>query len=230
VRQNDSKHTAQVRDYFDERVTDYDAFYETGSPFWRAFNRIFRKAVFLRRDQALRVALQHGCKTMLDVGCGSGRNSIYFAHKGVEQVCGVDISPEMIREAQQVAERAGVGSRCNFQHLDFMQMPLGPKFDIVVACGVFDYVQQPEEFLHRMAQFANRVIYGSFPGWTLVRTPLRKLRYALRGCPTHFYRRRDLTGLFGRTGFGSAEIMPVASGHLVWAVRAQPGDAPSHQP
>lgn len=219
MKPDNSKHTAQVRTYFDERVTDYDAFYEAESAFGRAFNRIFRRAVFLRRDQALKVALEHGCRSMLDVGCGSGRNSIYFAHKGVERVLGVDIAEGMIREARQLAEQAGVGARCTFEHLDFMQLPPGPRFDIVVACGVFDYVAQPEEFLRHMGQFAERVIYGSFPGWTLVRTPLRKLRYALRGCPTHFYRRRELSELFTRVGFGRTEILPVPSGHLVWAVR-----------
>ena len=70
-----------------------------------------------------------------------------------------------------------------------------------------------------MARFAERVIYGSFPGWTLVRSPLRKIRYALRGCPTKFYRQRDVVALFEAVGFGELEIKPVPSGRLAWAVR-----------
>ncbi len=214
-----SKHTVLVRDYFDGRVADYDAFYDPPSAWLRLFNRVFRKAVYLRRNQALAVSLQHGCRTMLDVGCGSGQNSVYFVRKGIEQVFGLDISAEMIRLAESLAGQAGVADRCTFQHVDFMKMPAGPKYDSVVACGVFDYVEQPDEFLAHMARFANRVIYGSFPGWTLVRTPLRKIRYALRGCPTRFYRRADLIELFRGVGFGRTEILPVPSGHLVWAVR-----------
>lgn len=217
-----SEHTVQVRDYFDARVADYDAFYDPPSALRRAFNRVFRKAVYLRRDQALAVHRQHGCRTMLDVGCGSGQNTVYWARHGVERILGVDISHEMIRMAAALAERAGVAERCEFQPLDFAQMEAGPRFDSVVACGVFDYVKQAEPFLAHMAKFAERVVYASFPGWTLVRSPLRKIRYALRGCPTHFYRRRELIELFRRVGFGPSEILPVPSGHLAWAVRGGP--------
>lgn len=102
-----------------------------------------------------------------------------------------------------------------------MSMPTGPRFDLVVALGVFDYVEQPEAFLRHMASFADQAIYGSFPGWTLVRTPLRKIRYALRGCPTHFYRQGELRELFDAVGFGPIEIKRVPSGRLAWS--AKPG-------
>jgi SAM-dependent methyltransferase len=245
VTPDNSKHTVLVRDYFDARVADYDGFYDSPSWWARTFNRLFRKAVYLRRDQALTVTLRHGCRTMLDVGCGSGQNTVYFARHGVEHILGVDISAEMIRLASELAAHANVANQCHFLHLDFMNMPppgggtgrtggtgilpvpsagtailpVNQKFDIVVACGVFDYVERADEFLAHMARFANRVIYGSFPGWTLVRSPLRKIRYALRGCPTHFYRRHELVALFEKVGFGQTEIMPVPSGHLAWATR-----------
>ena len=227
--QDSSEHTTKVRSYFDDRAADYDAFYEPPSRFERWFSRVFRKGVYLRRDQALTLALKHGCDTMLDVGCGSGRNAIYFAHRGVPRILGVDVSEEMIRQARQLARQAGVADRCEFQVLDFLQMPPGPRFDIVIACGVFDYVELADGFLAHMARFANSVIYGSFPGWTLVRTPLRKIRYALRGCPTHFYRRRELAELFEKVGFGRTEILHVSSGHLAWAVRTGPASDRSVQ-
>ncbi len=217
--QEDSRHTIQVRDYFDGRVADYDAFYDPPSPFWRAFNRVFRKAVYLRRDQALKVTLDTDCRTMLDVGCGSGQNTVYFVRHGVAHVLGIDIAPEMIRLAEQLADRAGVRQHCDFMHADFLRMSAEQKFDSIVACGVFDYVERADEFLAHMARFANRVIYGSFPGWTLIRSPLRKIRYALRGCLTHFYRRREIIALFAKVGFGRTEILPVPSGHLAWAIR-----------
>ncbi|MEW6250646.1 MAG: methyltransferase domain-containing protein [Planctomycetota bacterium] len=216
---HDSRHTVQVRDYFDDRVAAYDAFYDPPSRLLRAFNRVFRKAVYLRRDRALAVARQYGCRTMLDVGCGSGRNSVFWARHGIEEVYGVDIAAEMIREAERIARAAGVADRCRFEHLDFAKMQPARTYDIVVACGVFDYVEHAEPFLAHMARFAGRVVYGSFPGWTLVRTPLRKIRYALRGCPTHFYRRAELEKLLNSVGFGRTEILPVPSGHLAWVVR-----------
>lgn len=35
-------------------------------------------------------------KRVLDLGCGPGRDSLYFKQRGLNPVC-VDISPEMIR-------------------------------------------------------------------------------------------------------------------------------------
>jgi ubiquinone/menaquinone biosynthesis C-methylase UbiE len=217
-----SRHTARVQTYFDERVADYDAFYDPPSAVARQFNRVFRKAVFMRRDQVAELARRFNCRTVLDVGCGSGRNSVWFARNGIEHVVGIDISKEMIEEAEVLSRQAGVETRCEFRQMDFMNMPAGSRFDMVVALGVFDYVERAEDFLRHMSKFADRVVYGSFPGWTLVRSPLRKIRYALRGCPTHFYRRAELRALFDGVGFGPAEFKPVPSGCLAWAARTDP--------
>jgi 2-polyprenyl-3-methyl-5-hydroxy-6-metoxy-1,4-benzoquinol methylase len=216
---NASKHDEQVRVFFDTWVSSYDAFYDAHSALGRWFNRVFRKAVYLRRDGVSFLAREYGCKSILDVGCGSGRNTVLWAQQGIEQLLGIDVSAEMIHLATEVAQHAGVADRCQFQHLDFMAAQPSQKYDMVVACGVFDYVMDATAFLQRMASCAQRVIYGSFPGWTLVRSPLRKIRYALRGCPLHFYGRRDLQKLFDAVGFGRCVIQRVPSGHLAWAVR-----------
>ncbi len=217
--QDSSEHTRKVRRYFDARMADYDAFYDPPSAFGRWFNRVLRKAVYLRRDRVLALARQVECKSLLDVGCGSGRNTIWWARHGLERLHGVDVSAEMIAEARSVAEVANVADRCTFEQMDFMEAVPTEHYDMAVACGVFDYVVDAEAFLRHMSTFATRIIYGSFPGWTLVRSPLRKIRYALRGCPTHFYRRGEIERLFDRVGFGELTIEPVPSGHLAWAER-----------
>jgi predicted TPR repeat methyltransferase len=208
-----------VQGYFDARKANYDAFYEPPSRFGRWFNRVFRKAVYLRRDEVLHLAKRYACKTVLDVGCGTGRNTIWWARQGLERLHGVDVSREMIEEAKALAARAGLGDRCTFEIADFMKWTTDRRYDMVVACGVFDYVTDAAALLRHMSEFANKIIYGSFPGWTLVRTPLRKIRYALRGCPTRFYRRYEIERAFEKAGFGICEIKPVPSGHLAWAVK-----------
>ena len=215
-----SEHTQKVQRYFEARVDDYDAFYDSPSAFWRGFNRVFRKAVVLRRDEVAALAQRFGCTSLLDVGCGSGRNTIWWARHGLERLHGVDVSDQMIQEARGLADRADVGDRCTFELADFMAWTTDQTYEMVVACGVFDYVVDPEAFLRRMATVGTRVIYGSFPGWTLVRTPLRKVRYMLRGCPTRFYRRAQIEAIFNQVGFGRLEIKRVPSGHLAWAARA----------
>ena len=225
--QDISDHTVKVRDYFDERMAAYDAFYDEPSRFGRWFNRTFRKAVYLRRDQTAILAERYQCRTLLDVGCGSGQNSVWFVRHGIERVLGLDFSAEMIEEARTLALRAGVTDRCDFQQQDFVSLPAGQRFDMVCALGVFDYVANPEAFLRHMARFANRVVYASFPGWTLVRSPLRKLRYTLRRCPTHFYRRHEVGALFEKVDFGPTGLRPVPSGHLAWAVEKTIESRPS---
>lgn len=214
-----SKHTQQVTTFFDSNVAAYDAFYDPPSRLGRWFNRAFRKDVYRRRDMVLELARRFGCRSVLDVGCGSARNAIWWLRNGVERVWGVDVSAEMIEEARRLAAEAGVAGRCRFDCADFATLPPEGRFDIVAACGVFDYVEHAVPFLRTMAQHAERVIYGSFPGWTLVRSPLRKVRYALQGCPTHFYRERELRELFAAVGFGTFDMRRVDSGRLAWAVR-----------
>lgn len=214
-----TKHTQQVTEFFDTNVAAYDAFYEPPSAVARWFNRTFRKDVYRRRDIVIELVRRYDCHTLLDVGCGSGRNSIWWLRNGVDFVHGVDISVEMIDEARRLATEAGVADRCKFEVLDFAEWPGEAKFDLVAACGVFDYVEKPMPFLARMARHANRVIYGSFPGWTLLRSPLRKIRYKLQGCPTHFYREREIRSLFDEVGFGPLDFRKVDSGRLVWAAK-----------
>jgi predicted TPR repeat methyltransferase len=221
VARDTSDNTRKVQGYFDARKADYDAFYEPPSAFGRWFNRVFRKAVYLRRDQALLLAKRYGCRTVLDVGCGTGRNAIWWAHQGLERLHGVDISQEMIGEARALAARANLGDRCTFEFGNFMTWTTDRRYDLVVACGVFDYVTDAAALLGHMSEFADKVVYGSFPGWTLVRTPLRKVRYALRGCPTHFYRRHEIERAFENAGLGVCELKAVPSGYLAWAVKGQ---------
>ncbi len=217
--QSASEQTEKVREFFDDRVTQYDAFYDEPSRFGRWFNRVFRRAVYLRRDHALTLARRYACRTLLDVGCGSGRNAVWLVRQGVERVIGLDISREMVEEARSLARQADVADRCEFHHGDFLSLPTAPRCDLVCALGVFDYVAQPEAFLTRMAELADRVVYGSFPGWTLVRSPLRKLRYAFRACPTHFYRTSEVRALFEAVRFGPVHLQPVPSGCLAWTVK-----------
>jgi ubiquinone/menaquinone biosynthesis C-methylase UbiE len=214
------EHAELIRGYFDDRMADYDAFYEPPSEFWRWFNHTFRKAVYLRRDEVLALADRFDCQDVLDVGCGSGRNTVWWAHHGIAALHGVDVSREMIDEARAVAARAGVSEQCTFELADFEEWSSDRKWDLVAACGVFDYVIDAEAFLRHMARFANKVIYGSFPGWTLVRSPLRKIRYRLRGCPIHFYRRSEIRRIFNAVGFGPCAIRPISSGYLAWAAKA----------
>jgi SAM-dependent methyltransferase len=70
------------------------------------------------------------CKA-LDVGCGTGDNSIWLAQNGF-QVIGTDISEIALEKAKEKSEKANV--QCDFKLVDFLRnqiegMPFGFIFD-----------------------------------------------------------------------------------------------------
>jgi hypothetical protein len=65
-------------------------------------------------------------------------------------------------------------------------------------------------------------VVGSFPAWSLLKGPMRKVRYEwIGGCPIFNYSRRELELMFGASGFDRLEIhSPGHSGYLVRAHRS----------
>jgi SAM-dependent methyltransferase len=60
-----------------------------------------------------------------DLGCGDGRIVINAAQRGARGV-GVDIDPKLIRDAQRLAQRAGVADRVTFAVQDLFETDLRP--------------------------------------------------------------------------------------------------------
>jgi SAM-dependent methyltransferase len=84
----------------------------------------------LKRDAGLSV---------LDLGCGTGADSIYLAERGFD-VTGVDFTPIAINRARAAAELAGVSDRCRFV-LGDITAPVpgiaGPH-DVILDFGALD--------------------------------------------------------------------------------------------
>ncbi len=69
-------------------------------------------------------------KTLLDIGCGTGRHDKWFTNKGY-RVVGIDRSPEMVKIAKATAASEGRGAE--FHISDAAHFNLNRKFDIAVA-------------------------------------------------------------------------------------------------
>ena len=88
-------------------------------------------------NMAVALALPAGAK-ILDVGCGSGWLSEYFARLGYE-VTGIDISDDLIRMARERVENVPynldheTSLSCRFQTHDIEVGPLPEKFDAVIC-------------------------------------------------------------------------------------------------
>lgn len=87
-------------------------------------------------------------KRLLDLGCGAGENSVYFAMQGARCVA-ADYSPGMVEVALQLAARHGVeveGCTANAMALDFPDNT----FDIVYASNLLHHIPDPKIALKEM--------------------------------------------------------------------------------
>lgn len=78
-------------------------------------------------------------KRILDIGCGAGENSVYFALQGAQPIA-ADISPGMIGTAQKLAATYGVsieGKVADAMALDFPD----DSFDVVYTANTLHHVE-----------------------------------------------------------------------------------------
>ena len=197
--------------YFEDHASKFDSIYHEGQPLSRMFNRLLRKAIYERFAITMEQAEPIQGRTVLDVGCGSGRYSVEFAARGASQVVGLDYASNMLALAEQYAQSKGVADRCRFVNGDFTTAGLADKFDVVIAIGVFDYQDKPADFLRRMVERSRGKVIASFPGKSLIRMPLRKLRYWWDDCPLLFYTENDVRRAATAAGLESFEIIPIRS-------------------
>ncbi len=201
----------RTKQYFEVHASQFDSLYHEGQPLARAMNRWLRKAIYERFAITFQKAEPVVGKTVLDVGCGSGRYAIEFARRGASRVVGIDYSGGMLLLARELAAGQGVADRCEFIQRDFMAQPLPEHFDVVIAIGVFDYQPQALEFLRAMTAACRGKVIATFPGRSLVRMPLRRFRYWLGNCPVLFYREAEVRALAEQAGFSKFSVISIES-------------------
>ena len=193
--------------YFQRRANQFDALYE-GKRWWYYCNRLFRRALYERVQITLDALRNLRDFSVLDVGCGSGRNSVLFAKAGARRVVGIDFAENMIALAQQYGHNRGVENTCDFIKADALSYSFQERFECVVALGVFDYIADPRELLRRMIDLSTDTVVGSFPKPSFVRAPLRKLRYALRDCSVYFFSKHRLESICREVGLRDFKLLP----------------------
>jgi 2-polyprenyl-3-methyl-5-hydroxy-6-metoxy-1,4-benzoquinol methylase/glycosyltransferase involved in cell wall biosynthesis len=106
-------------------------------------------------NMALALALPPD-RTILDVGCGSGWLSEYFARLGYD-VTGLDISPDLIEVARERVARVPYGAdhetplRCRFLVHDVEGAPLEEQFDAVVCYDSLHHFEDERAVLKNLA-------------------------------------------------------------------------------
>lgn len=193
---------SQVTKYWNQVAHDFDAIY-TGkkSLIGRVLDKWFRSDMYGRFDWVMQKSGSIKDATVCDIGCGSGRFVIALAKKGAAQVTGIDVAPEMLKLANELAVRDGVPDVCKFICTDVLDWKTREQFDLTLAIGVWDYIADPVPRLRVIRNLTRQKFLSTWPVLWTWRMPVRKLRLSLLGCPVYFYQRAQILRYFQEAGF-----------------------------
>jgi SAM-dependent methyltransferase len=204
--------TGRVREHFRKKAFSFDHLYDED----HALQRALRPGLFNRREFALEVARAYDSPRVLDVGGGSGRIGEPFLDQGASRYVDVDLSDSMLDLARQRLDR--FGDKVTLIQGDFLATAIPGSYDVILALGYFDYIENAPAHVQRMGELAapGGSVVASFPRWTWTKGPIRKLRYeVVNNCPIFDYTRDGLTQLFA--DYITVEIRPGKSGFLLRA-------------
>ncbi len=204
--------TQGTKEYFSRVPKQWDALYSRENPLLYLFNRVFRPGLFQRYELTFSNCGPLADASVLDIGCGTGRYSVEFAERGAARVTGIDFAGPMIEFSRSAADAFGLGDKIKFIAGDFLNVEFPEPFDVVIAMGLFDYLEDPAPMFAKIARLTKRVFLASFP----VKNPLwdvqRAVRYRAKQVPIFYYSRERLESLYRGAGFQSYKIVPIRHG------------------
>ena len=213
--QRSSNVTARVGEHFRRKAFSFDRLYEED----HVVQRLLRPGLFRRRELAVSEVRRYEDPRVLDVGCGSGRIAEHVLQAGASRYVGIDLSEPMLDLARE--RLSPWQDRIELVQGDFLTEPLEGQFDVVLGLGLFDYVEEATTFARRIGELCSGSVVASFPAWTWLKGPIRKLRYeVINNCPIFDYTEPGLRSLWTSAGFEHVEVLaPGKSGFLVVARR-----------
>jgi cyclopropane fatty-acyl-phospholipid synthase-like methyltransferase len=208
----------KVREHFHADASRFDAIYEERKgPLTRLIDNWWRGVVRKRLEVNLEKLEPLKGKSVLDVGCGSGRFCIAYAERGASRVVGVDFAAAMIEIADRLAAEVGVSDRCHFIAGAFPEAVGDEVFDASTANGFFDYVEHPVPLIARMRELTRETMIMSFPKAVEWRVPVRRVRFWLKGTPLFLYREAQVRKILADAGVKDYEWINLDRDYLVVA-------------
>jgi SAM-dependent methyltransferase len=190
-----------TRSYFEKHAGAFDRLYARPN----VATSLLRRGPLRRRDLAVSVVGRHPSPTVLDVGCGPGRVAEAVMGAGAAKYVGIDVSRQMLALAGQ---RLHGFESVELLEGDFLEIDIARTFDVVLALGLFDYLDQPGRSAEWMHAHCSSTLVASFPRWDWIKGPIRHVRYELlHRCPIFNYTEADLRRLLGAAGFSSVEFV-----------------------
>ncbi len=91
---------------------------------------------------------------LLDIGCGEGRNAVFFARNGY-RVTAFDLEEQGLEKTSRLARSAGVENHLNLFQADINEFRLTEEYDILFSTGTLHYLLEElrEEIIHNYKQY-----------------------------------------------------------------------------
>jgi 2-polyprenyl-3-methyl-5-hydroxy-6-metoxy-1,4-benzoquinol methylase len=203
-------------DFWDNYSKDFDAIYtHDKSEFQNKIDRFFREDMYQRFEFTIKQSRPVMNKSILDVGCGSGIYSLALAREGAGKVIGIDYSQKMIELANKRLNEEQLHDNCEFHVKDIMNYDPQMTFDISIAMGLFDYIEDPLPVMEIMRNLTRERMILSFPRMYSWRAPIRKMRLMTKDLAVYFYSRDRLISMFNSLNLNRYTIEKIGKLHCV---------------
>jgi len=127
---------------------------------------------------------------VLDLGCGEGRDSVYFAARGFE-VTGLDVSPEALAKGRRLADEREV--QVQWLCRSMLDAPMAGRFDLVYSCGSVHHLRRRDR-----SRLFRRLRLLSAPGGLHAHVVFTdRMIYREKGEEIDYFTRGELSDLFG---------------------------------
>jgi SAM-dependent methyltransferase len=112
--------------------------------------------------------LDLGGKRVLDIGCGLGGRTVFYAGLGPSRIIGIDIIEEHIDKSRKFAQAKGLEGTATFELADALSLPYeDASFDIAISENSFEHYADPERVVAETARVvkAGGLFVINFPQW-----------------------------------------------------------------
>lgn len=129
--------------------------YDTDGNFLQALDTIQMKTLLPRVLALLETSMGARPWKLMDLGCGTGRNTAALVEVAGSQVVGLDVSDGMLNVARQRLEDAVASGRLRLEVLDLIEQPVPPSLeewaDAIVSTLVIEHIPA-EDFFRQLSR------------------------------------------------------------------------------